>query len=81
MAMTKILAITTHATDDPTRATLAFVLAAGAIETDKEAAIALIADGAFLAKPEIAKNIHGVAAPPLPDLISKIVEAKIPVYI
>lgn len=79
--MAKILAISTHATDDPTRSSLAFIVAAGAIEAGKEAAIALVGEGVYLAKEEVAKSIQGVAAPPLSDVIGKVVEGKIPVYL
>ena len=79
--MTKILAIGTHATDDPTRSSLPFIVAEGAIESGKEAAIALVGEGVYLAKKEVAKSIQGVAAPPLTDVIAKIVAGKIPVYL
>jgi predicted peroxiredoxin len=79
--MAKILAVSTHATDDPTRASLAFITAAGAMEAGKEVAIALIGDGVYVAREAVAKSIHGVAAPPLADVIGKIVEGKIPVYL
>jgi hypothetical protein len=29
----------------------------------------------------VAKGIHGVGFPPLPELIAKVVQAKIPVYV
>lgn len=79
--MTKILAVGTHATDDPTRGSLPFIVAAGAIETGKDVAIALVGEGVYLAKEEVAKSIQGVAAPPLADIIGKVVENKIPVYL
>jgi hypothetical protein len=31
-------------------------------------------------KEPVAKGIHGVGFPPLPELIAKVVQAKIPVY-
>ncbi|MCL4473660.1 MAG: DsrE family protein [Actinobacteria bacterium] len=79
--MAKILAVATHGTDDPTRSSLAFIVAAGALEAGKEAAIALVGEGVYLAKKEIAQSIQGVAAPPLSDVIAKIVEGKVPVYL
>jgi predicted peroxiredoxin len=79
--MTKILAVATHATDDPTRATLAFVTAVGAVGADKEVALALLGEGAYLAKEAVAKSVHGVGFQPLPELIEKVVQAKIPVFV
>ena len=79
--MAKILSVATHATDDPTKATLAFVLAVGAMGGEKECAIALLGEAVTIVKEPVAKGIHGVGFPPLPELIAKVVQAKIPVYV
>jgi predicted peroxiredoxin len=79
--MSKILAVTTHATDDPTKATFAFITAIGAIGAGKEVAIALLAEAAYLAKPAVAKTVHGVGFAPLPELIEKVLQAKVPIYV
>ncbi|MBI2835548.1 MAG: hypothetical protein HYX76_14085 [Acidobacteria bacterium] len=79
--MSRILAVASHATDDPTKATLPFVTAVGAIGADKECTIALVGEAVTMVKDAIAKNIHGVGFPPLPELIAKVVQAKIPVFV
>lgn len=79
--MAKILSVATHATDDPTKAALAWVTAAGAIGADKECTLALIGEAVSIAKEAIAKNIHGAGFPPLPELIDKVVKANIPVFL
>ena len=79
--MAKILAVATHATDDPTRSTLAFVTVVGAVGAGKEVGIALLGEAAYLAKQAVAKSIHGVGFPPLPELIEKVIKAKVPVYV
>ena len=79
--MTKILSVATHATDDPTKSTLAFVTAVGALGAGKEVSIALLGDGAYIAKAAVAKSIHGVGFPPLTDLIEKVVNGNVPVYV
>ena len=79
--MTKILAVTTHATDDPTQSSLAFITAVGALGAGKEVAIALIGEAAYLAKADIAKSVHGIGFPPLSELIEKVVAGKVPVYV
>jgi len=79
--MAKILAVATHATDDPTKSTLAFVTAVGALGAGKEVAIALLGEGAYLAKEAVAKSVHGVGFPPLPELIEKVVKGNVPVYV
>jgi predicted peroxiredoxin len=78
--MTKILAVAKHATDDPTMAAAAFVTAIGALGAGKEVAIALIGEAAYLTKESVAKTVHGVGFPPLPELIEK-VKGKVPVYV
>ena len=79
--MAKILAVTTHATDDPTRCTLAFVTAVGALGADKEVAIGLLGEGVYLAKEAVAKAVHGVGFPPLPELVDKVVKGNVRVYV
>jgi predicted peroxiredoxin len=79
--MAKILVVATHATDDPTKCTLAFVTAVGALGAGREVTIALVGEGAYVAKEVIAKTIHGVGFPPLPELIEKVVKGNVPVYV
>ena len=78
--MAKILAIATHASDDPTKATLPFITAVGAIGAGKPVTIALVGEAASIAKEAVAKAIHGVGFPPLPELIAKI-KGKVPVFV
>jgi predicted peroxiredoxin len=47
----------------------------------KEVTIALVGEGAHLAKKAIAKSVHGVGVQPLHEVIAKVVEGKIPVYV
>ena len=79
--MAKILAVATHATDDPTKSTLAFITAIGALGASKEVTIGLIGEGVYLAKEAIAKTVHGVGFPPLPELIDKVIKGKVPVFV
>jgi predicted peroxiredoxin len=77
----RILSVATHATDDPTKAALAWLTAVGAIGGDKECTVALVGDAVSMAKDAIAKSIHGVGFPPLPELIDKVVKANVPVFL
>jgi predicted peroxiredoxin len=79
--MAKVLVVATHATDDPTKCTLAFVTAVGALGANKEVTLALLGEGVYVAKAVIAKTIHGVGFPPLPELIEKVVKGNVPVYV
>jgi predicted peroxiredoxin len=79
--MAQILSVATHATDDPTKATLAFIVAVGAIGDGQEASIALVGEAVYLAKAAIAKTVHGVGFAPLPELIEKVLAGNVPVYV
>ncbi len=79
--MAKILVVATHATDDPTQCTLAFITTIGALGAGKEVTLALLGEAAYVAKEVIAKTIHGVGFPPLPELIEKVVKGNVPVYV
>jgi predicted peroxiredoxin len=79
--MGKILVTTTHATDNQTKSTMAFITAVGALGADKEVIIALLGEGAYLAKEAVAKSVHGVGFPPLPELIEKVVEGNVTVFV
>jgi len=79
--MAKILAVATHGTDDPTKCTLAFITAVGALGASKEVGIALLGEAVYLARGGVANTVHGIGFPPLPELIEKVVKANVPVYV
>jgi predicted peroxiredoxin len=79
--MATILYASSFGSDDPTRATLPFVAATGAIEAGHEPQMVLLGEATYLAKPEVAEQIHGVGFSPLPELRSKIVDHGVPVYV
>ena len=74
--MAKILYATSFGSDDPTRAT-----ATGAIEAGHEAEIVLLGEATYLVRPGVADAVHGVGFPPLTELISKVREHGVPVYV
>ena len=78
--MAQILAVASHASDDPTKATLAFITAVGAIGADKSCTIALVGEAVSLVKEAVAKNVHGVGFPPITELFAKIKD-KVPVFV
>ena len=79
--MAQILAVGSHASDDPTMATMPFITAVGAIGADKPCTIALVGEAASLAREAVAKGIHGVGFPPLPELIAKVVQGNVRVFV
>jgi uncharacterized protein len=79
--MAKLLLTGTHGPEDPTRATLPFHVAKGAIEAGHEVSISLMADAPFVLKDALRDVIAGVATPPLKDLFQFAVERGIRVYV
>lgn len=71
----------THGPDDPTRATMPFHFAAGAVDAGYTARILLSGDAAFLMKDSVAQAIQGVATPPLTELLAKLTEAGAEIHV
>ena len=79
--MAKILFISTHDSEDPTRATLPWLLAKGAAEAGHEARIVLSGDGAILAHRAVAEGVQGIGIPPLRELIAHARAKGVPVFV
>ena len=72
-ATTRILYLTATGAADPTRASLAFHLAAnGAIAAGYQADIVLAGDAAELVKASVAAGVQGVGIPPLVELLEQV---------
>jgi predicted peroxiredoxin len=71
----------THGSENPTKAVLPFLSAIGAVEAGHQAAIGLVADAVVVMKDVVANAIVPVGWPPLKDLMAKVIEHKIPIYI
>ncbi|GAC1636386.1 MAG: hypothetical protein NVS4B2_24710 [Chloroflexota bacterium] len=81
MTVATILSVGTYGSDDPTRASLPFHAAIGAIEAGYQPQIALLGEATYLMKAEVAGHIQGVGMPSLTELLSKLVEHQVPVYV
>jgi uncharacterized protein len=78
--MARILIISTHGSEDPTRAGVAFVMAKGAVEAGHKPEILLAGDAAILARKVVAESVLPVGLPPLKELAQFIVANGVPVY-
>jgi predicted peroxiredoxin len=78
--MARLLIISTHGSEDPTRAGLAFFMAKGAIEAGHKPEIALAGDASVLARKVVADSVLPVGIPPLKELVQFALENKVPVY-
>ncbi|MGH2821012.1 MAG: hypothetical protein ACRDJ5_10210 [Actinomycetota bacterium] len=70
-----------HGTDDPTLATLPFVVATGAGSAEIDANVVLVGEGAMLAKPGLIDSVNGVGFPPLAEVWQQVRDFEIPVYV
>lgn len=71
----KIVYITTHAGEDPERASLPFVLANAALVMDVDATVVLQGTGVYLAKKGYLENVFAAGLPPLKKLVDDFLEA------
>ncbi len=78
--MARILIVSTHGSEDPTRAGLAFVMAKGAVEAGHKPEILLAGDASILARKVVTESVLPFGLPPLKDLAQFVVENKVPVY-
>jgi predicted peroxiredoxin len=76
-----LMYVANHGTDDPTLATLPFLTATGAGSAEIDCCIALLGEAAVLAKPGMIDAVHGVGFPPLRELMQKVQDFEIPVYV
>ena len=76
----KFLFTSTHGSEDPTRATLAWLQAKGAVDAGHEATISLIGDAVVVLRESVASNIQGMGLPPFNDLVTFAKENKITVF-
>jgi uncharacterized protein involved in oxidation of intracellular sulfur len=79
--MATILYSSTHGTDDPTRATLPFLGALGALEAGHKAQILLQGEATYLMRDILADQIHGVGWPHLNEILAKVYAQKIPIFV
>ncbi len=79
--MASELFIGTHGSEDPTKATLPFLLVSGAIDAGHDSAIILVGDAAVLMSDTVVNSIQGVGFPPLKELVAKAVENKVPIHV
>ena len=78
----RVLYIATAGSSDATRASIPLHLAAnGSAEAGQESALVFAGDAAELVSEERVAALEGVGLPPARDLLAKVVEHSIPVYV
>jgi predicted peroxiredoxin len=78
----KVLYLATAGAGDPTRASLPLHIAAnGSVEAGQECAVVLAGDATELVSRETAESVEGVGVPPARELIQKLRDNEVPVYV
>ena len=78
----RILYLATAGSSDPTRASIPLHFAAnGSVEVGQECTVVLAGDATELASRETAQQLEGIGIPPVPELLAKLVDNHVPVYV
>ena len=78
----KILYLATAGAGDATRASLPLHIAAnGSVEAGQESALLLAGDATELVSREAAERAEGVGVPPFRELVQKLLDNEVPVYV
>ena len=78
----KILYLATAGASDPTRASLPLHIAAnGSAAEGQECAVVLAGDATELVSREQAERLEGVGVAPVKELLQKLIENRVPVYV
>lgn len=77
-----MLYIVTKGADDATLASVPLHIAAnGSLEIGQEVSVVLAGDGTDLVVGDTAQHMEGVGVPPMRDLLEKLGEHQVPVYV
>ena len=78
----RLLYIVTKGMDDPTRASVPLHIAAnGSVDIGQEVSVGLAGDATELVIEENMQRLEGVGVPPARELLSKLKEHEVPVYV
>ena len=78
----KLLYIVTKGTDDATLASVPLHIAAnGSLEIGQDVSVVLAGDATELVIEDNARSMEGVGVPPVRELLSKLQEHRVPVYV
>jgi predicted peroxiredoxin len=78
----KILYLATAGALDPTRASIPLHIAAnGSVAEGQDCAVVLVGDATELVSSEQAQQVEGVGVPPARELLQKLIDNGVPVYV
>ena len=77
----KMLFIGTYGSESPTHAVLPLLQAQGALDEGHEAEVILVGDAVVLMRDEVAKATVPVGWPPVQEVLGKLIEHQLPIYV
>jgi predicted peroxiredoxin len=78
----KVLYLATTGSGDPTKASMPLHIAAnGSVEAGQDCAVVLAGDATELVSRETAEQIEGIGVPPVRELLQKLLDNEVPVYV
>jgi len=77
----RMLFVGTHGSESPTHAVLPLLQAQGALEEGHAAEVILVGDAVVLMKDAVARATIPVGWPPVGDVLAKLVEHQVPIYV
>lgn len=78
----KILYLASAGAPDPTRASIPLHIAAnGSVGEGQDCAVALVGDATELVSRDKAERVEGVGIPPVKELLQKLIDNRVPVYV
>ena len=78
----KILYLGTAGSDDPTKASIPLHIAAnGSVSEGQACAVVLVGDATELVSRDKATAVEGVGIPPMQELLQKLLDNQVPVYV
>jgi uncharacterized protein involved in oxidation of intracellular sulfur len=79
--MAKLLVISTNGSENPTKASLALLLAKAGVEEGHQVKIALTGDAAVNIRDTVAANIQGVGLPSYKELLDFLVTKQVNIFV
>ena len=78
----KFVYVVTKGAGDPTLASVPLHLAAnGSVEVGHDTAVVLVGDAAEIVIGDAAESLEGVGVPPMSELLAKLKDHEVPVYV
>ena len=79
--MGKLFYVGTSGSDDPTQASMPILEASGALDKGHEPMILMMGEAVLLMKDDVLDALQGVDFPPLRQIMDKVIDHGVPIYV